>query len=293
MDLASIVVSLMPQQSKARFPASIANDAADAIHKTARVLDTYCREKHLPHVQDEANHVCQVEMLVIPKTPVLTMPLHLLQNISEENGREQLERNSAGYSRFTQGINRYHNCVRTIKLRDFITINENEDYLGHFRTHAGDLGNESNCHALEFFAPGPRSQLINQLVNLGCRKRRNVEPPRKYQSFLETGSDKQTPRDETQRDRTIRAIGAGRQNREDSRNEHGSSSRHESHSRHNTSSSSNANSHHRREDRRDRDRSGHRNRSRSRDPADLRHQLSSPNRGGRSSSGHGGRGGRR
>ena len=45
LDLASIVVSLMPQQSRSRFPASIANDVADAIHKTARVLDTYCREK--------------------------------------------------------------------------------------------------------------------------------------------------------------------------------------------------------------------------------------------------------
>ena len=95
LDLASIVVSLMPQQSKARYPVSIAKDTADAIHKTARVLDKYCREKHLTHVQDEANHVCQIEMLVIPKTPVLSMPLHLLENISEENGREQLERNHA------------------------------------------------------------------------------------------------------------------------------------------------------------------------------------------------------
>ena len=214
----------MPQQSKARFPASIANDAENAIHKTARVLDSYCREKHLPHVQDEANHVCQVEKLVIPKTPVLTMPLNLLENISEENGRRQLERNSAGYPRFTQGINRFHNCVRNIKLRDFITINENDDYLGHFRTNSGVLGNESNCHALEYFTPGPRSQPINQLVNLGCRKKRHVQPPAKYQNFLETGSDKQLPREETNRDRNVRALGAGRQTREDSRNEQGSSS---------------------------------------------------------------------
>ena len=54
LHLASIVVSLMPQQSRAQYPASIANDVADAIHKTARVLDKYCREKHIPHMQDEA-----------------------------------------------------------------------------------------------------------------------------------------------------------------------------------------------------------------------------------------------
>ena len=54
LDLVSIVVSFMPQQSRAKYPASIANDVADAIHKTPRVLDKYCKEKHLPNVQDEA-----------------------------------------------------------------------------------------------------------------------------------------------------------------------------------------------------------------------------------------------
>ena len=52
LDPASIAVSLMPQQSRTQYPASIANNVADATHKTAKVFDKYYREKHLPHVQD-------------------------------------------------------------------------------------------------------------------------------------------------------------------------------------------------------------------------------------------------
>ena len=52
LDPTSIVVSLMPQQLRTQYPASIANNVADATHKTAKVFDKYYREKHLPHVQD-------------------------------------------------------------------------------------------------------------------------------------------------------------------------------------------------------------------------------------------------
>ena len=60
---ASIVVSLMPQQSRTQYPASIANNVTDASHKTAKVFDKYYREKHLPHVQDEG--ITPVHILIL------------------------------------------------------------------------------------------------------------------------------------------------------------------------------------------------------------------------------------
>ena len=41
LDPASIVVSLMPQQSRTQYLASIASNVADASHKTAKVFDKY------------------------------------------------------------------------------------------------------------------------------------------------------------------------------------------------------------------------------------------------------------
>merc|ERR1711867_164717 len=76
MDLASIVVTLMPSRSTAQFKSEVQKSIATSIHACAVILDDHCKQKHQPHLKDE--HACQVKVLTPVKTPLLSLPEKLI-----------------------------------------------------------------------------------------------------------------------------------------------------------------------------------------------------------------------
>ena len=201
MDLSFIVISLMPSQSTAPFKSEVQRSIVNSIHSCAIILDKHCKEKHQPHLKDK--HACQIEIMATVKTPVLSMPMNLITQVSAENGRAMLEKNPDYWVPITQGINLHYCMVRTIKLRDYITIHT-DNWLRYYRTPAGDVGNAENSHLLTLLASAPRAQLVTQLVGMGCRKKKEVKKGPRYNNFVATGES--TFPKEDDRDRSRRPL---------------------------------------------------------------------------------------
>ena len=128
------------------------------------------------------------------------MPKRLITQITLDNDREALEKNGERWASITQGINHHRRVVRTVKLRDFITMHS-ENWLSYFRTPAGDECRVDNAHLLSLLASAPRAQLVTQLVSMGCRKKKEVKKSPRYGHFVTTG-DSTIPKEvESNRDR--------------------------------------------------------------------------------------------